>query len=105
MFDSIKPGQTIKCTVIKEPLRDDARQTIARLMRQDPDVRGKLSGAQHRRKRDMRWTKRGGRPWPIRPRAARYANVRKDASWSMRYIPHVAPDFNSISEYIKVESA
>lgn len=105
MFDSIKPGELIRCTVTKAPRRDDQRQTIARLMRQDPKIRRSLNHAQHRRDRNMRYKTRGGRPWAIRPLAQRYANVRQDATWTMRYIPHIQPDFRSVAEFVKVESA
>lgn len=105
MFDAFKPGQTIRCTIVREPHLTDQKQTIARLMRQDPAIRGKLAGAQKRRKQNMRWSIRGGRDWAIREQAARYALVRKDSSWSMRFIPQVINDFRSVQDFIKVEKA
>ena len=105
MFEKIKPGQTVKCTVVKEPKREDARQTLARLMRQDPDVRRQLKKAQEHRMRTLVVRSRGKRPWEVRRKAARYAIPHEGATWTMIYIPHVRPDFESVAEFVKVETA
>ncbi len=105
MFDNISPGQRITCTVVKEPRQEDARQTVSRLMRQDPDIKRQLKKAQEHRMRTLIVRSRGKRPWEVRQKASRHAIPREGATWSMTYIPHVRPDFESVAQFVKVESA
>ena len=105
MFESIKPGQTIRCTVVKEPRLQDDQQTVARLMRRDPTIKRQLTRAQSHRRRTLVVRSRGKRPWAVRRRTAKYAIPSLGATWTMRYTPEVAPDFRSISTYLKVEPA
>lgn len=105
MFEKMKPGQTLKCTVVKEPRRQDARQTVTRLMQQDPDVRRKLKKAQEHRMRNLVVRSRGKRPWEVRRKASRHAIPRQGATWTMTYVPHVRPDFESVADFVKVETA
>ena len=46
-----KPGQTLVCTVEKLPKASDASDTIARLMRLDPETKKALRRAQRMRRR------------------------------------------------------
>ncbi|MEO1128381.1 MAG: hypothetical protein AAFX05_01590 [Planctomycetota bacterium] len=105
MLDSFSPGQTIKCTVVKEPRVQDAIQTVARLMRNDPDIKRRLKAAQDHRRKTLVVRSRGKRPWAVRQRSARYALPKAGATWTMPYVPHLASDFKAVSNYIKVESA
>ena len=105
MFEKIKPGQTIKCTVVKEPKIEDARQTVARLMRQDPDIRRTLKKAQEYRMRTLVVRSRGKRAWEVRRSAARHAIPHEGATWTMAYIPQVRRDFESVSDFVSVEPA
>lgn len=105
MFDSIKPGQQIRCTVVKEPAREDARQTISRLMRQDGDIKRALKSAQEHRMRTLVVRSRGKRPWEVRRPAARHAIPKQGATWTMAHAPHFIPDFNAVSDFVKVEKA
>lgn len=105
MIDNFSPGQLVQCTVTKVPKRADQQATIARLMRQDPEIRNNLKHAQKRRRKNMRYKTRGGRPWAIRPRAVRYANVNQDASWRMRFVPQIAPDLKSVQQFIDIKPA
>lgn len=105
MFEQIKPGQTIRCTVVKEPRREDARQTLSRLMRFDPAIKRKLKRAQEHRMRTLHVRSRGKRPWAVRRKSARYALPHEGASWRMPFVAHVMKDFESVSDYVKVEAA
>jgi len=102
-LDSVKPGQKITLTVKSDPRREDERQTIARLMRQDPDIRRRLKGAQEHRIRTMVVRSRGKRPWLVREKSARYARAVEGASWTMVYVPHVAGDLRSVSKYLDIK--
>lgn len=104
-LDNIKPGQRITLTVTGAPRRQDECQTIARLMRQDPEIRRRLKGAQEHRMRNVVVRSRGKRPWVVREKASRYARAEKGASWSMIYIPQVAADLRSVSKFLDVKPA
>lgn len=105
MLDAIKPGQMIKCTVTKEPKREDLKQTISRLMRNDDDVKRRLKGAQEHRMKTLIVRSRGKRPWAVRQKSARYALPVEGATWTMKYFPHAAGDFRAVEPFVKVESA
>ena len=36
MIDTLKPGQSVNCTILKAPRTEDRQQTILRLMRRVP---------------------------------------------------------------------
>lgn len=105
MLDGITPGDTIRCTVVKEPKRDDSRQTVSRLMRFDPDIKRTLKAAQEHRMKTLWVRSRGKRPWAVRRKAAQHAIPAEGAAWTMTYFPHIAPDFRSVSDFVKVEKA
>ena len=48
-MDSFKPGQTLKCTIVREPRTQDDQQTVVRLMRRDSAVKRQLKSAQEYR--------------------------------------------------------
>ena len=105
MLESIKPGTQIRCTVVKEPTRQDDRQTVSRLMRQDINIKRALKHAQEHRMRTLHVRSRGKRPWEVRRPAARHAIPRQGTEWTMTHVPHFIADFNAVSEYVKVEKA
>ena len=103
MIDSLKPGQQIRCTIAKDVRNDDARSTVSRLMRFDPDIKRKLKGAQEHRMKTLVVRSRGKRPWPVRRKSARYAMPVAGASWTMTFFPHIAPDFRAVASYLTIE--
>jgi hypothetical protein len=105
MFEGISPGDTIKCTVVKELKTEDRRQTVARLMRFDPDIKRALKKAQEHRMRTLVVRSRGKRPWEVRQKSARFAIPHEGATWTMAYFPQVTRDFEAVSDYLKVEKA
>jgi len=104
MLDSIKPGQTIRCTVLRTVKREDDAQTVVRLMRQDPDIRRRLKKAQNYRMKNLVIRSRGKRPWAVRQKATKAAIASEGASWTMTWIPQLANEFKAVSKYLKVES-
>lgn len=105
MLDQFKPGQTIRCTITARPGADDRRQTIARLMRRDPQIKKGLRKAQAHRARTTRSYIRGGREWFVRPKASRLAHPEPGNSWTMPFTPEILPDLQSVSDFVKVEVA
>jgi hypothetical protein len=105
MFEKIKPGQSIRCTVVREPRRSAERKTVSRLMRQNRELTRQLKKAQEHRMRTLVVRSRGHRPWEVRRKSAKYAIPHEGATWTMEFSPHIAPDFASVSEFVKVEPA
>lgn len=105
MLDSIKPGDTIKCTVTRDLRPGDTYDTVQRLMRLDPDVKRNLKKAQEHRARTTVVRSRGKRPWAVNQKATKAAVPEKGATWTMRFFPHVAPDFRSVESVVSVEKA
>ena len=104
-MDRFKPGQTLRCTILRDINNEDARSTVMRLMRQDPAAKRSLKRAQEYRMRTLLVRSRGKRPWEVRRPSAKYVNPNTGASWTMTYVPHLAPDMASVASYLKVEAA
>jgi hypothetical protein len=102
---TMKPGQTLQCTITKAPRNAAGRKTIARLMRQDPSIKKALKRAQERRMSELFVRSRGKRPWAVRETAARYAIVEAGQTWTMRWIPQLQSDLDSVADYIDIKSA
>ena len=103
-FDSMKPGQTLTVTVTTEPRREDDRQTIARLMRQDPAIKKRLKSAQKHRAKTLVVRSRGKRPWAVRRRVARVARVEQGAQWTMSWVPNLAGDLRSVEKFLEIKT-
>ena len=105
MIDTLNAGETVRCTVTKEPRAKAKIFTIERLMRRDPDNARGLSRAQKLRGKRMKVYTRGGRLWHAREKAARVVLVRAGECWSMTYTLDIASDLRSIEPYITIEKA
>lgn len=105
MFENIKPGQNIRCTLLKDLRPGDTQDTVLRLMRQDPEIKRALKTAQERRMRNLVVRSRGGRPFEMYERSSKIARATKGATWTMPYFPHIAPDVRSVADVVKVEKA
>lgn len=105
MLDSLKPAQLIHLTVTKTPRREDDEQTIARLMRLDPDIKAGLRRTQRHRGRATPTKIRGGRVWTKRMKRTMVARVEPGATWSMAYIPQIRNDLASVAEFLTIKSA
>lgn len=104
MIDTLKPGQTVRCTIVAHPRTHDATSTILRLMRLDPDIKRGLKQAQTRRMNRLIVRSRGGRPWAVREKSSMLAKAEAGQSWTMTWVPHVAPEFRSVEKLVKVEA-
>ena len=105
MLDTLKAGDTIKCTVTKTIRVHSKRETVTRLMRFDPDIKRALKKGQERRMRDLHIRSRGGRPFEMYQRAAKVAVPVEGATWQMTYIPHIKGDIAAVSDCISIEKA
>jgi hypothetical protein len=105
MLSDLKPAQKINVTIKSVPRRQDARQTIARLMRQDDEIKAALRRTQSHRRRVTVVKTRAGRPWSNRLRRTLIAKVEAGNSWTMPYFPHLANDLNSVADYLEIKSA
>lgn len=103
MLDRLTPGQNIRCTITKDPRTDDRRQTIARLMRLDPEVKRGLRKAHRRRMQNLVIYNRGNRDWVKRERPGKLVHPEKGESWTMCFTPELAPDLRSVEAFLKVE--
>ncbi len=104
-FDSIKPGENIRLTIESEPKVKDRADTIARLMRRDPDNARALRRGHETRAKNPRTKIRGGRVWHIRPKPAKVVRVRQGESWNMTYTHDLRDDLRSVESFLKVEKA
>ena len=104
MAATIKPGQTVRCTIQKMPRTDDAQQTILRLMRKDPTVSRRLRRSQMMRRRHMVVYNRGNRDWYKREIVGKIARVATGASWTFTYNNELGRDMETVKSYLKVEA-
>lgn len=105
MLDSLKPAQNIQVTITKIPRRQDSRQTIARLMRLDMDLKNGLRRAQRHRRKVTIVRTRGGRPWAMRMKRTLVAKVEQGATWTMPYFPQLRSDLASVAEFLEIKPA
>ncbi len=105
MVESLKPGQTVRCTITKAPIAGAAKATIARLMRLDATVKRGLKRAQRRRRQNMVVYNRGNRDWYKRATCGRIIRVESGATWTLDYTLDLAPDFRSVDKYVSVKPA
>ncbi len=105
MLDGIKAGQTIKCTITREPLAHAPRATLLRLMRRDPTIKRSLARAQRLRRKRMHRYIRGNRLYSSRERCSNIARVSTGESWQMPYSHDIAADMASIGAYVNIEKA
>ena len=105
MLENLKPSQNIQLTVTSVPRREDAQQTIARLMRQDDDIKAGLRRTQRNRERNTVVRSRGKRPWPVRIKRTMVARVEEGATWKMPYYPQLQHDLASVAKYLDIKPA
>lgn len=105
MSTTFKPGQTIRCTVIKTPTSKGGTVTLTRLMQMDPAVKRGLRRAHHLRQANLNVYNRGNRDWTSRVRCGKIVRPVKGQSWSMVYTVDVADDFASIAPFVQIQAA
>lgn len=101
---NFKPGQTLSCTVSSLPQSQDARDTIARLMRLDPASKKALRTAQRMRRQRMVIYNRGNRDWVKRESTAKVVRVEKGANWSFPFDYSLASDVAKVQSYLQISA-
>ncbi len=102
---SLAAGQTVRCTVLREPRAEGAVKTIERLMRRDPAAVRGLRRAQELRERRKNRYVRGNRWWVAREKPARIVRVAPGKTWTMPFTFDIAPDLSSVADYLSIERA
>jgi hypothetical protein len=105
MLPTLKPGQTIRCTIAKAPRAAAKIDTIERLMGQEPAIKRGLRRAQRRRRQDMVVYNRGNRDWYKRETCGQLVKAAKGASWTMQYSHQIAPELRSLDGFVTVQPA
>jgi hypothetical protein len=105
MIDSLKPGQKIRCTVLKLPKAAADRKTIERLMRRDPAVVRGLRNSYEKRAHTTVTYNRGNRDWVQRQKVGKIVRLVTGNSWTCAFDLSVAPDFKAVQSFLKVEAA
>lgn len=105
MLADLKPAQKISVTIKSVPRRQDARQTIERLMRQDDEIKAGLRRTQRHRRKVTVVSIRAGRPWSNRLRRTLVAKVEVGANWTMPYFPQLAKDLENVADYLDIKPA
>jgi len=104
-YNDFAPGQMLKLKVTKTPQAAGAVKTIERLMRRDPENAKALRRSQKARETKNNIYVRGNRWWTSRAKAGRVVRVENDATWSMKFMPQIAPDLRSVEKYLSIEKA
>lgn len=105
MFEDFEPGSDIRLTVTKKPASEAARDTIRRLLLSSHEQQKASKKAADHRRRHADWRTRAGRPWNNRPRIPRVFHARPGETSTIRYRPQLAPDLQSVAEYLTIEKA
>lgn len=104
MLDTLKPGQTISCTVTTVPRTVDQVQTVERLMRRDLHAAKGLRKAQRQRRQGMVIYNRGNRDWYKRELCSKIVHCTQGKTWSMLFTPDLLPDFRNIQKFIAIKA-
>jgi hypothetical protein len=99
-----KPGQNLVCTISKAPATDDQADTIARLMRMDPESKRALRRAQRMRRQRMIVYNRGNRDWYSREKSAKVVHVVKGGTWTMPYSHDLAASLERVSPFVAIKA-
>jgi hypothetical protein len=105
MFDSIKPGTAITCTITKAPRGEGRISTLERLMRRDPVAKKALNKSYKRRQQNLLVYNRGNRDWTSRVPCAKVVRVATGETWNMVFTADLVPDFKSVEGFITVKKA
>lgn len=99
-----KPGQNLVCTVSAAPKTDDQADTIARLMRMDPEHKRALRRAQRMRRQRMIVYNRGNRDWYSREKSAKVVHPNKGESWTMPYSRDMDGSLAVVAPFVTVKA-
>ena len=105
MIDTLKPGQNIRCTIVKKPRARAGAKTIRTLMLRDPGAVKSLRRAQKLRRRNTLVYNRGNRDWVQRLPCAQISVCKPGETWTFTYQLDLADELKSVESYLKIEKA
>lgn len=105
LFDKIKAGQSIVCTIAAAPRTPDQKSTLERLMRNDPEAKRGLRKGQRQRRQGMIVYNRGNRDWYKRELCSKIIHPVPGQTWSMRFTFDLVNDFNAVKDLVTVKGA
>ncbi|MEM8756583.1 MAG: hypothetical protein AAGF47_02230 [Planctomycetota bacterium] len=97
------PGANLSLTISKVPNNKAARDTIARLMRQDPANIKALKRSQKAREEKNNFYIRGNRIWGARAKCGKIVRVAEGESWSMPFTPQLGRDLASVESFLDIK--
>lgn len=105
MIDTLKAGQNIRCTIVKNPRNAGNRKTLERLMRLQPEIKRGLRTAHRKRQQTLEVYNRGNRDWTKRVTCGKFVQPVSGQTWTMTFTQALAADLKSLETCIKVEKA
>ena len=103
MIDTLKPGQQVRCTLVKIPRALAPRKTVERLMWRDPETAKGLRKSQKLRRRNTVVYNRGNRDWVSREKCAKVVHTAVGQTWSMRYRLDLAHDLKNLADCLSIK--
>lgn len=104
-LDSLKPGQSVRCTLTKMPRSAGGESTVARLMRNDASAKKALRRSQRSRAQNINRYNRGNRMWISRVRPGKVVRVAPGQDWVMTFTVDMLPDLRSVEQYLEIRPA
>ena len=102
MATALKPGGTVRVTINKSIMRDNARKTLERLFMSDKLVRKPID----RRSRNFKELpkRRGGQIWTKRPNKV-HPSLARGAVATIKATPQSLRNLKSVQEFVDVSPA
>jgi hypothetical protein len=104
-IDSLKAGQSIRCTISKVPHSAGGVKTLERLMRLDPKTKRGLRKAHKLRMQGLVVYNRGNRDWTKRETCGKIVRVAPGQAWTMCYTHDLGDELRSVEDCVSVEKA
>ncbi|MBL1217264.1 MAG: hypothetical protein D8M59_07175 [Planctomycetes bacterium] len=103
MFEDLKPGTNVKCTVTATPKTQGGILTLRRLQKLNTEMQQELNKAYTYRRHTTIVGIRAGKRWAQRPRIPMRVFGQAGETWTMKWRPQLAADLASVAQYVTVE--
>ncbi len=105
MFDDIAPGSAISVKIVRQPTNASAIKTLVRLFCKDETVATENKRLDKVRRKNFRWTPRGGRQYPIHMVKLRPVKGNVGESAKLVASVDVLADLKSVGRFVEVTGA
>ncbi|MDX1681729.1 MAG: hypothetical protein R3336_01290 [Phycisphaeraceae bacterium] len=102
---TIDPGTEVQVKVTRRPTNAAARRTLERILSKDAEVRREHKRVEKVRAANLRYTKRGGRPWAVRMSKPEVVSLEPGTEGTVLATLDVIRDLDSVSRFVEVEPA